>query len=359
MNILIDLALTLLLAGHLLCMNLAAALPLFCLLFQWQARRHHDVAVSGQVRPLSWLSMGTLLLGALAGLLVAALMWVQHDRALFEVLPRFERKIWWGLGELVFYLVCLAVYIALDRPPGQSRRAVWVTQFILAFLAATNLLYHFPPLFGAMVMISHEPDLASNHITVDEFRHLISTGKVMSLTVHFWLASLAVAALFVADHSVRVGSNGASTGRLPWLAQIAAGIALAATALQILVGTWVLVQIGPVPQHRLLGGDAWATSLLALAVLSVLMLLQQLAELSFSQPERRRTRRALVWMIVVVVLMTAAIRHAERTIRTDLNACLRRPSCGHAALCPSHACSSSLTFLASRRPHPALSLAPA
>ena len=66
--------------------------------------------------------------------------------------------------------------------------------------------------------------------------------------------------------------------------------------------------------HRLLGGDWLATSLLALAVLSVFMLLQQLAELSFGQPERRRTRHALLWMVVVVVLMTAAIRHAERTL---------------------------------------------
>jgi hypothetical protein len=313
----VDFAVTLLLAGHLLCMNLASALPLFAVLLQWQARRHDDVAAAQQARTLSWLSIGTLLLGTLVGLLVAGLMWVQHDRSLFQVLPRFERKIWWGLGELVFYLICLAIYIALNRSPTRSHRAIWVTQFILALAAATNLLYHFPPLFAVMVWVSHEPGLAADYVTVDEFRQLVFTGKVMSLTGHFWLASFAVAAIFVAHRAVRARSQSESPRILSSVARFSIRVALATSGLQVLVGTWVLVQIGPVPQHRLLGGNWLSTLLLALAVVSVFVLLRQLAELSFVEPELQTTRRALLWMVVVVVLMTAAIREAERTIRPD------------------------------------------
>ena len=177
-----------------------------------------------------------------------------------------------------------------------------------------------------MVMVSHTPEMASESITVDEFRRLMMTGKVMSLTVHFWLASLAVGAVFAADYVLRANPNQPLAKGISAFVRWASGISLATTAVQILVGTWVLVQIGPVAQNRLLGGDWIATTLLAAALLTVFVLLQRLAELSFSPPDKGRTRQALRWMVLVILLMTGALRFAERIKSAEPVAASRRPS---------------------------------
>lgn len=311
-TILTEFVVSIVLAGHLICMNLASALPLLCLLLQWQTRHDNDSPALSTLRSLAWISIGALLLGSLMGIGVAAVMWLQHDRALVDVLPRFERKIYWGLAELVVYLAALGLYLRLLPSAKPARRTVWWTSIFLAFAAATNLLYHFPPLFGVMVMVSHAPEMASESITVDEFRRLMMTGKVMSLTVHFWLASLALGAIFAAHFVLRSLPNQPLTKSISAFVRWTSGIALATTAVQILVGTWVLVQIGPVAQNRLLGGDWIATTLLAAALLMVFALLQRLAELSFSPPDKGKTRQALLWMILVILLMTGSLRFAER-----------------------------------------------
>ena len=125
-TILTEFVVSIVLAGHLICMNLASALPLLCLLLQWQTRHENDSPALFMLRSLVWISIGALLLGSLMGIGVAAVMWLQHDRALVDVLPRFERKIYWGLAELVVYLACLGLYLRLLRSakPARSNRLV-------------------------------------------------------------------------------------------------------------------------------------------------------------------------------------------------------------------------------------------
>ena len=115
----LDLVLTLLLAGHLVCMNLAAGLPLFCVLLQWQTRARDAQDATDFIRRFGHWAIAAVLVGSLTGLLVGCLMWVVAGPALMEVLPRFERKIWWGLTELVFYVLCLGIYLRMLRSPAE------------------------------------------------------------------------------------------------------------------------------------------------------------------------------------------------------------------------------------------------
>ena len=64
-----------------------------------------------------------------------------------------------------------------------------------------------------MAMVSHDPELASDAVTAHEFRVLMLNGKVMSMTVHFWLASLAIAGVFAADRFLATRSAHASDRR--------------------------------------------------------------------------------------------------------------------------------------------------
>ncbi len=311
----LDLVLTLLLAGHLLCMNLASGLPLFCVLLQWQTRGGDARDAMEWIRRFVGWAIAAVILGSLTGLLIGGLMWLMQDRALMEVLPRFERKIWWGLTELVFYVVFLGIYLRLLRSPAGTGRMRWWIGILLAVAAGTNLLYHFPPLFSVMAMVSHDPRLASDAVSPQEFRSLMLTGKVFSMTVHFWLASLAITGVFAADRLLAARSAEASgqPRDVERFVRWSIGIALVATSLQLLVGTWVLVRIGPLGQSRLLGGDGMTTVLFALGLVAVLMVLHRLAKLFSGEGERKQARRALHWMILIVVLMTGAMRHAERT----------------------------------------------
>ena len=69
-------------------------------------------------------------------------------------------------------------------------------------------------------------------------------------------------------------------------------IALAATASQLLVGLLVLLNLGPLAQSRLMGGDLAGHDLrLALSVFATFALLHRLASATCFQRHPRATRR--------------------------------------------------------------------
>ena len=67
----------------------------------------------------------------------------------------------------------------------------------LALLAATNLLYHFPPLLTIMTMSAGGEIELAGEVDAATFRQLFSTPNVLAHTLHFWLASVAVSGVVV------------------------------------------------------------------------------------------------------------------------------------------------------------------
>ena len=158
---------SILLALHLVLVNLAAIGPLFCIGLIW--RDAPDLQQTGK-----WLakwSCAGLLIGMLLGGLImgmysfggAALNGTRFYNALLQI-P--HARLWWGVAELAFYFLCMLP--AVFFWPALMRRRWLLT--VLLFLAATNLLYHFTPLFVVVGYLQGGTDFTP--LTKPELRSL-------------------------------------------------------------------------------------------------------------------------------------------------------------------------------------------
>jgi hypothetical protein len=298
------------LAAHLVCVNASSGLPLLGVWLRSMSRRSACARLDALAYWCGGMALGMLLAGALTGLLLAGVMWWAGDRGLFDLLPNFAYKLRWAIGEVIFYVVCMFGYLALLAGPLATRRWARGLQALLAVLASTNLLYHFPPLFAVMAQAASDPDLVSAAVGPSEFRELIVRGHVMALTVHFALASFAVSGVTVMYRLAREPATGDEGLVIERAARGGAIVALAATALQLLVGIWVLLTLDPFAQSRLLGGDWPGTACLAVGVLATFWLLHQLAACSFTRVTRSDARRIVAGLLVIILLMAAALSTA-------------------------------------------------
>lgn len=307
----LELILSIVFAVHLLCANVASAGPLYCILLERFAARSHDSWVSNVGRRLSLHSMSTLLLASLVGLLIGVLLWVRGDESFFRALSLFWPRIWWGCWEIVFSFVCYGLYWAL-WPRTVVGRSMGLTMLhrLLALLGTTNLLYHFPSLFGAIAYAARHPGAFESTLTSAQFRRLVYSGQIVSLNVHFWLASIAVAGVFL----MWLGQGAAKDSNATALMSITrwcARAALCVSVLQMPVGVWILIQVDPLQQQSLLGGDILSTCLLVLSVVFTFALLHQLAAMSLGESSVKDLQKAAAILLLIVTFMTAALRQSR------------------------------------------------
>src|SRR5438128_1222496 len=136
---------TILLAAHLLCVNVAAGGPLLGVWLDWRGTRGDEPAAKGAVY-LARASLVGFVAGAALGLWIGWLKWDADYRSLW--LGPLSYKLQGAVIEAVFSLVLmLGWWLWLPGKTGGSIAAV-ATRALLAMLAATNLLYHFPLLFS-------------------------------------------------------------------------------------------------------------------------------------------------------------------------------------------------------------------
>lgn len=296
----------LILALHLMCMNIASAGPLVCVWLDWKAGGGNEVAQRA-ARFLAWKSLVLLMVGIVFGLIVAAFLW---NDAYHDLMHVFMYKIKWGAWELLFSLVLMSFYAVLVARGAPRHLASKLGRATLAVLAATNLLYHFPVLF---IVIS---EVAGGYLDVPEqvdaaiFRSLMQEDSVLARSVHFWVASFAVTGvaligygkwLLRKDEQKETGSRIAVWG---------ARIALVPTLLQILVGVWVLSALPPMMQRRLMGSDLLVASAFGLSLIGALWLMHQLSAVAFGDTRPRTLQLAIHLMYAVVILMTFTSRLA-------------------------------------------------
>ena len=292
----------LLLASHLLAMNLAAAGPLAAawLIAGGDAgdQRRHALG-----RRLTVLSLAALVVGgALGGMLLLV-----PNPGLRAALARFPANAYWFAGlELLFSAGCIAALVAGHRWLRRRPVAAWA----LAATTAANLLYHFPPLMAVFGQLAADPDW-TNVAVVDRpaLLRLWLRPEVLALWTHFILASLAtaaIAALWPWRPAAMPSEDNADVSetvvrRLAWWA-------LAASLLQIPAGVWLALASEPTARDAMMGGDLVASASFVGGVVMALALLQTLAAIALGDSQAATRRRAGWLLLIVVALMSITLR---------------------------------------------------
>jgi hypothetical protein len=304
-----SLAATLLLAVHLLAMNVASAGPLVGAWLAWRGEQD-----SAHSRRVFRTSLYALLVGSLLG--GSLLVWPSDG--LREALGRFPADAYWfGALELLFSTACMAV-LAFGGTPIVRRS--WLVGG-LAVASATNLLYHFPPLMAVLGELAADPAWAKADV-IDRaaLLQLWARPEVISLWAHFVFASIAVScvATMLPTRSSSLEEREEPASRVD---RRLGAVALVVSALQIPVGLWLLGTTGVGERDLILGGGLIATLCFGGGVLAALWLLQTLLAVTLGEG-RSAVLRSAALLVAVTVLMTATLR-ATRESKSQLGGAAR------------------------------------
>jgi hypothetical protein len=300
-----DLLIILLLSAHLFAMNVATAGPFVCLWLGRRARRNDDPLARDAGRWLALQSVMGLTGGIVLGGLVLVAIWFHRPDPFFrpaELIPR--SRYWFGIGELAFSYVLLMIYLATwNRSAGRWWHAS------LAFLAATNTIYHFPPLFSAIGVLSTRPEMWNRpELDRSAFLALLRDPETLSRTAHFILASFAVTGVMLLARASRLAKQPETEADAARMTIWGGWLALVPTVIQLLSGLWLLFS-SPAPlQTALTGGELGTTMLFGISLLAAFGLLPALASAAFGAAGRKERFRAMVFLAVTILSMVAA-RH--------------------------------------------------
>jgi hypothetical protein len=290
---------TILLAVHLLAMNVASAGPLVCVWVGWGRQKFGDLGTQVGYK-LAWYCILALSVGMITGGLMLV---TRPSDNLWSALRRFPASAYWFAGaELMFSLVCLislaAAWNALSR--------WWLA--LLAFASATNLLYHFPPLMAVIGQLTANARWTAEPI-IDRpiVLKLMADGEVLALSIHFGMSSLAVAALVVLD-LLSHEAVGEDIQEMRSMARGAAVIALSASLLQVPIGIWLLTSLPATSRTALMGNNIWASLAFVAALVTTIKLLQQLVIIVLGETDKKNLRKVLPLVSGVVLLMTMSLR---------------------------------------------------
>ncbi len=284
-------------AVHLLALNLASAGPIVCL---WlRRRRHPDHELRDRVgQRLAWWSVWALVLGMLLG----GVLMLPDNPQQRAALARFPAKAYWNAAaELVFSLVCMVGYAAVWHRARQRP----LLHGLMAILTATNLLYHFPPLMVVLGKLTKNAHWVGEAVIERKlFIQLMLRREVLALSMHFIVASFAVALAAVLWLSVREGKKVGNRRLAAW----AALLTTLCTMMQLPIGVWVLMILSASSRRDLMGGDVLGTVCFMGGIVATLLLLQQLIAISLGNFGRPIVRRVVGLLGLVVLLMVATLR---------------------------------------------------
>ena len=288
----------LLLAVHLLAMNVAAAGPLVAAGLSRGGELPNNLLARRVARQaLVGLAIGAVLGGGLL---------VPPNEGLRAALARFPASAYWFAGaELVFSAACMVGVLWAVGAPRPRRALAWG----LALATASNLLYHFPPLMAVIGKLAANPRWATaEQIPRAELLRLFARPEILALWAHFVLASFAAAAI-AALWPAR-GESAEAGATKPWTRL--AAVALVASLLQLPVGLWLLLASGDAERNAMLGDGLVASGCLVAGVVTALGLLQSLAVVTMGDVAPAIRRRCVVMLVIVATLMTATLATSRR-----------------------------------------------
>jgi len=296
----IELGLSLLLAVHLLCVNIASGGPIVAAWLDWRGT-HGDEAAARAAVWLARKSLVALLVGAALGLMLGGLKWNAAYRSLW--LGPLSYKLQWAGIEAIFSLVLMVGWwLWLPGVAGGSGRSM-AARSLVAVLASTNLLYHFPLLFSVAAHLSDAGEASGERIDGAAFRRLMIGGDTPALAVHVALASVATAGTMLLGLALRWLRRGDEAIAVK-IARWGARWAVVPSVAQLPVGLWTLTMMPAAAQSRLMGESTLGTLLFVAALVAAFWLINELVHISLGEVRRPLLIRAMAAMLVTVVLMT-------------------------------------------------------
>lgn len=294
-----------LLTLHLAAVSVAAMAPFFCLWLEWRESRHAEPVAGDLGRLLARRALDLLLVGAVLGLIQLGLLGLAGQGEFFRALSSIESSRWWFAAlELAFSFVALAIYLATWTRWRRWRPA----HAAIAFIAATNLAYHFPTLFVITGIVAERPDLWSQQV---EIRQLLADPDVLARIAHFLLAAVALTAAGTMWLASRQGASARH------YALTSARVALASVVLQLPLGVVVLSQLAEPIRQQLLGADLAGTLFLCAGLAFSIYLMHTLATAALGEPEAALARRSVALLLLVFLSMIAA-RHRMRDANSGI-----------------------------------------
>lgn len=324
-------------ATHLTLVLFAAAAPCVTLWLEWQATRRGDLLADRLGKSLAQWAIAALLLGTALGGVAMLLVWWRGQTPYFEgflVIP--TRRIWFSVAELLVYLAGMAAYVRWWRTMPR-----WLHRF-LAIFSATNLLYHFPPLFSAIAVASTRPQLWGRALEYRETLSLFGDPETLARTLHVELAAFVIAGVALLWKAQRTLTDGDATAaneaRLAAATENATSqptqpnvspdnpppipsaaiwarrggrMALIFTILQAPAGLLLLFSLPQESRDGLLMGDAWATLWFTAGIAALMVLLHSLAATSLGDTTRAAARNSALWLALLMFFMVA-MRHRNR-----------------------------------------------
>lgn len=304
----LEAAVVVLLAAHLMLVDVAMMGPLFSICLDWRSRRSGDKLTESAALNMARLSTWGLTIGIALGLILLGIRYAFDGGAYLNAVAALPRsRLWFAGFELLFFFACMGAYTGLWHRWRRLRFA----HSLLAVAAASNLLMHFPALFVIISVIRSRAELLSAQIDSAEFRRLLVDGEVLSRVVHVWLAAVVVTGAVLMKLGLRLSRDGAATGATR-LIRGGALVALAASLLQVPVGFWVTLELPEAARAPLMGGDLWAMGLFLASLGLALVLMQMLAAVALGDVGSKPIHRSLAVLALLVVLMVATRSRADR-----------------------------------------------
>lgn len=303
---------------HLLLVDLASGAPLLAACIEWRRER----AAGEQARwarHLLVVSLVALFIGSMLGLAAGWYLW---SRGLAEALGRMPSKVYYGVWELAFSAVCIVLHLLWVTARPNVHLLAKIGRTLLGIMASTNLLYHFPVLFAVVSELVHQGNGQGAAISAAEFRSFLVETSAGARALHAALASLAVAGFYVCLAAAWLDPDPGDSYRR-WVCW-GGRWALAATALQWLVGFWVFTRLPSAAAERLLANDRMTGLTLAAGLLGALALTHLAVSLAFGEASRRQARMAFVLLVGTVLLMTYTSRQIMAPVATSTGASLIR-----------------------------------
>ena len=287
-----------LLAVHLLSIQLASAGPVMAIFLEWRSRRALESAAGlyQAAERMAKHSLWAFVLGIVAGIGLGWLAVASGHRDYSIILRRFHSRLWWGIWEMVFSGAVLSVYLWVFprfQSLGRSSRWIVIVHRGLAIITVTNLLYHFPPLLSVIVDQMGVVDSVEK-VNSAEFRSLIFAPEIVAKTIHFSFASLAVAGAWA-----MISTKKRDAGNV----RIGAWVATVALVAQMLTGGWLVMQASPLDRSRLMGADVITSAFLMASIVCSMLALNQTASVAMGDTRTKQVIMATATIVLVILLM--------------------------------------------------------
>ncbi len=319
----VSVVLVVILSLHLLLVDVAMAGPLVCVWLEWRQTRHADQTAGRVGLTLARASIWALTLGILSGVVLLAARWWLNDQSYLAALSTIPTsRLWFALGELVFYFACMGPYVGLWNR-WRNRRYLHPA---LAVAAATNLLIHFPALFAIVSLVSARAGRSAQPLDRAGYQRLLLDAEVVSRVAHVWLAALAVAGVLLMLLALRFAVDPQQRAAASRLVQRGALLSLAPVLLQIPSGMWLTLEMAHSSRESLMGGDPIATGLFLAALLLAVLLMHRLAGIALGDAGPREIYRTSAGLLLVVVLMVGTRSRTQDRSRAQPPALPSAPS---------------------------------